>query len=164
MKVISFIVAMDKNRIIGKNNQLPWHLPADLKFFKKVTMGHPIVMGRKTFESIGKPLPGRENIIVTRNSSYLAHGCSVFHSLEELIKWSKEKEEEVFFIGGAELFKETFPYADRLYITMIDHEFDGDTYFPEFEESMWKRTSTEVGEKDEKNPYHYSFNIYERNE
>lgn len=160
--MISFIVAMDKNRVIGKDNQLPWHLPADLKFFKKTTMGHPIIMGRKTHESIGKPLPGRENIIVTRNKHYHLEGCTVIHSLAELKKLESEKEAEVFVIGGAELFKTVFPIADRLYITMIAHEFAGDTYFPEFNESDWNLVSIEKGETDERNPYEYSFNIYER--
>jgi dihydrofolate reductase len=158
--MISYIVAMDKNRTIGKDNQLPWHLPADLKFFKRVTMGHPIIMGRKTYESIGKPLPGRENIVVTRNQEYMLEGCTVIHSVEALIKFAEEKKEEVFVIGGAELFKATFSNADRLYITMIEHE--GDTFFPEFKESDWKLVSQEKGPKDEKNPYDYSFNIYER--
>jgi dihydrofolate reductase len=160
--MISFIVAMDKNRVIGKDNQLPWHLPADLKFFKKTTMGHPIVMGRKTHESIGKPLPGRENIIVTRNKQYQPEGCMVIHSLAELKRLESKKEEEVFVIGGAEIFKTIFPIADRLYITMIAHEFAGDTYFPEFNESDWNLVSIAKGETDESNPYEYSFNIYER--
>src|SRR3982750_4529721 len=115
--MISFVVAIGQNNVIGKNNQLPWHIPADLKFFKKVTMGHPIIMGRKTYESIGKPLPGRENIIVTRNKEYKQEGCKVIHTVEDLLNLSKEKGEEVFVIGGAELFNVTFPYADRLYIT-----------------------------------------------
>jgi dihydrofolate reductase len=160
--MISYIVAMDNNRVIGKDNQLPWHLPADLKFFKKTTMGHSIVMGRKTYESIGKPLPGRENIIVTRNKEYDQEKCTIIHTVEELCTFAKEKGEEIFVIGGAELFKATFSYADRLYITEIDHEFAGDTYFPEFKESEWKIISQEKGLKDEKNPYDYSFNIYER--
>ncbi|MBB6444601.1 dihydrofolate reductase [Bacillus benzoevorans] len=160
--MISFIVAMDKNRVIGKDNQLPWHLPADLKFFKKTTMGHPIVMGRKTHESIGKPLPGRENIIVTRNEYYHPEGCTVIHSPAELKSLEAEKQEEVFVIGGAEVFNTVFPIADRLYITVIEHEFAGDTNFPEFDESDWTLVSSEKGETDEKNPYEYSFNIYER--
>ncbi len=160
--MISFVVAMDKNRVIGKDNSIPWHLPEDLKFFKKVTMGHPIVMGRKTYESIGKPLPGRENVIVTRNVDYKAEGCIVLHSIEELKKYIDEKNEEVSIIGGAQLFKETFPIADRLYITEIHREFEGDTFFPEYPESEWTLTSKEKGVKDEKNPYDYYFMIYDR--
>lgn len=159
--MISFIVAMDKNRVIGKDNQLPWHLPADLKYFKKITMGHPIVMGRKTHESIGKPLPGRENIIVTRNNTYTADGCIVIHSMDELLQL-KERAGEVFVIGGAELFHTLFPYADRLYITQIEHEFEGDTYFPQYKEEDWRLVSSVKGIKDESNPYDYFFNLYER--
>ncbi len=160
--MISFLVAMDQNRVIGKDNALPWHLPDDLKFFKRVTMGHPIVMGRKTYESIGKPLPGRENIIITRNTEYQADGCTILHSVEELQKYLDKKEEEVFIIGGAQLFNDTFPIADRLYITEIHHEFEGDTFFPEFPESEWTLTSKEKGIKDEKNPYDYYYTIYDR--
>lgn len=162
--MISFVVAMDQNRVIGKDNDIPWHLPEDLKFFKRVTMGHPIVMGRKTYESIGKPLPGRENIIVTRNKDYEAEGCIILHSIDELKKWIDEnKPEEVSIIGGAQLFKDTFPIADRLYITEIHHEVEGgDTFFPEFPESEWTLTSKEKGIKDEKNPYDYYFTVYDR--
>jgi dihydrofolate reductase len=160
--MISFLVAMDKNRVIGKDNSLPWHLPADLKFFKKVTMGHPIAMGRKTYDSIGKPLPGRENIIVTRNLDYQPEGCTVLHSIEDLIRYIKSKNEEVFVIGGAQLFKETFSVADRLYITEIEYEFTGDTFFPEFDKSQWTLSGSEKGIKDEKNPYDYFFNVYDR--
>ena len=127
--MISFLVAMDKNRVMGIENRLPWRLPADVKFFKEVTMGHPVVMGRKTYDSIGKPLPGRENIILTRNVDYQPEGCKVLHTVEELIQYIKNKNDEVFVIGGAQLFKELFSVADRLYITEIHHEFEGDTFF-----------------------------------
>jgi len=160
--MISFIVAMDKNRVIGKDNQLPWHLPADLKFFKRVTMGHPIIMGRNTYESIGKPLPGRENIIVTRNKEYAQEGCTIIHSVDELLQMASRQNEEVFVIGGAELFQATFSMADRLYITKIEEEFTGDTYFPEFNQSEWELVSQEKGIRDEKNPYEYFFTIYNR--
>lgn len=162
--MISFIVAMDENRVIGKDNQLPWRLPADLQYFKKRTMGHPIAMGRKTHESIGKLLPGRENIVITRNPQFKGAGCKVFHSLEDFIQYGKNSEEEIFVIGGAEIFKETFEYADRLYITLIHHEFAGDTYFPEFSIQKWKLRSCEKGIKDEKNPYNYEFLTYSRKE
>ncbi|PNE08454.1 MULTISPECIES: dihydrofolate reductase [Priestia] len=162
--MISFIFAMDKNRLIGKGNSLPWHLPADLKFFKQVTTGHPVVMGRKTHESIGKPLPGRENIILTRNISYDAKGCTVLNSISAIEEMGKKEKKEIFIIGGAEIYKLAFPIADRLYITTIDEEFEGDTYFPEFNESEWRLVSREKGLKDEKNPYDYYFTIYERNE
>ncbi|MEH7500510.1 dihydrofolate reductase [Neobacillus drentensis] len=160
--MISFIVAMDENRVIGKDNQLPWRLPEDLKFFKRVTMGHPIAMGRKTHESIGRVLPGRENIVITRQADYLSEGCTVFHSVEDFVKDSKNKSDEIFIIGGAEIFKETFAYSDRLYITLIHEEFAGDTFFPEYDLSKWKLVSSEKGIKDDNNPYDYEFLIYER--
>ncbi|NRD80482.1 dihydrofolate reductase [Bacillus sp. BRMEA1] len=160
--MISFIVAMDENRVIGKNNKLPWHLPADLKFFKRVTMGHSVVMGRKTHESIGRVLPGRENIIITRNTNFQSEGCKVFHSVEEFIRFSRGHHKEYFIIGGAEIFRETFHFADRLYITQIHENFNGDTYFPEFNVNDWILDSCEKGIQDEKNPYDYEFRIYDR--
>ena len=160
--MISLIWAMDENRVIGKENQLPWHLPADLQFFKKTTMGHPIAMGRKTHESIGKPLPGRENIIITRNNEYISEGCTVLYSVQELIHYAKQLDEEVFIIGGAEIFKGTFPAADRLYITKIYDVFEGDTFFPEINMDEWKLIFKEKGIKDEKNRYDYEFFIYDR--
>lgn len=160
--MISFIVAMDENRVIGKDNQLPWRLPEDLKFFKRVTMGHPIAMGRKTHESIGRVLPGRENIVITRQGDYRSADCTVFHSVEDFVMYSKKQSDEIFVIGGAEIFNETFNFADRLYITSIHEEFAGDTFFPEFELSKWELVSSEKGLKDDKNPYDYEFRIYER--
>ncbi|MFD3450075.1 dihydrofolate reductase [Microbacteriaceae bacterium 4G12] len=160
--MISLMVAMDQNRVIGRNNDLPWRLPADLAYFKRVTMGHPIVMGRKTFESIGRPLPGRENIVVTRNKEYEAAGCKVIHSLKDLLERPKQREEELFIIGGAEIFKEALPVADRLYITHIDEVFEGDTYFPEIANEQWHIVSKEKGIKDESNPYNYYFTVYEK--
>jgi dihydrofolate reductase len=160
--LISFIVAMDEKRVIGKDNELPWHLPADLKYFKQVTMGHPIVMGRKTHESIGRALPGRENIVITRNPDFRAAGCTVFYSAADFVDYSRKQEEEFFVIGGAEIFRETFPYADRLYITLIHDQFAGDTFFPDFHENDWELVSCQKGTKDEKNPYDYEFRIYER--
>jgi dihydrofolate reductase len=159
--MISLIVAMDRNRLIGRNNDLPWRLPADLAYFKRVTMGHPIIMGRKTFESIGKPLPGRENIIVTRNKNFQAEGCTVVHSMSELLERFASSSEEVFVIGGAELFKEALPVAERLYITHIEEVFEGDTWFPEISKD-WKEVSREKGVQDEKNPYEYYFTVYEK--
>lgn len=158
--MISFIVAMDANRAIGVNNQLPWSLPADLAYFKKVTMEHPIIMGRKTFESIGRPLPGRENIVITRNASYQPEGVTICHSIEEAVYERDDK--EVFIIGGAHIFEQTLRYADRLYITHIHEEFPGDTFFPVIESSQWEVVSKEKGMKDEKNPYDYDFVVYER--
>ena len=162
--MISLIWAMDENRVIGHYNKLPWHLPEDLKFFKRVTMGHPIAMGRKTHESIGKPLPGRENIIITRDRKFKSEGCTILHSVEELLDYTSKMhpEEEVFVIGGAEIFKEIISHADRLYLTMIHHQFEGDTFFPVFHIDEWELESRQNGVKDEKNPYEYEFLIYKR--
>jgi dihydrofolate reductase len=160
--MISFIWAMDENRVIGKNNQLPWRLPEDLKFFKRVTMGHPVAMGRKTHESIGRTLPGRENIIITRNRDFSCEGCTVIYSIESFIAYCREKNDEVFVIGGAEIFRELLPIVDRLYLTMIYEKFDGDTYFPEFPLKDFELVLQEPGIRDEKNPYDYEFFIYQR--
>lgn len=157
---ISYIVAMDRNRVIGRENQLPWRLPADLKFFKNTTMGHTIVMGRKTYESIGKPLPGRTNVIMTQNRDYEAPGCVIVHSIEELM--DRYGDEEVFVTGGSELFRLFMPYVDKMYITRIEHEFEGNTVFPEFDEQQWEITWSEQGIKDEKNPYTYFFQKHEK--
>jgi len=161
--MISLIVAMDKNNAIGYKNDLPWHLPADLKYFKKITTGHPIIMGRKTRDSIGRNLPNRTNIVITRNKEYQETDCLVFYSVDEWRKWSKTQEEqEMFIIGGAEIFKETLASADRLYITKIDAEYPGDTFFPPLDWSNWKLISETEGQKDEKNPVDYCFLVYER--
>ncbi|MFE4898531.1 dihydrofolate reductase [Peribacillus butanolivorans] len=160
--MISLIVAMDQNRVIGKNNQLPWHLPADLQYFKKVTMGHPIVMGRKTFASIGRVLPGRENVIVTRNLDFTAEGCAVLHDISEIKTFADKSDKEVFVIGGAEIFKEIIPFTDRLYITEIHENFEGDTYFPEINEKEWEKISSLPGIIDEKNLYPHEFIILQK--
>ncbi|MBM7602098.1 dihydrofolate reductase [Metabacillus crassostreae] len=160
--MISLIVAMDENRLIGKDNQLPWHLPQDLAYFKRMTMNHKIVMGRKTYESIGRPLPGRENIILTRDHSYKMDGCKVLHSIEEILELSKNTDENIFVIGGAEIFKEILPYSDRLYMTHIHHNFEGDTFFPQLKETDWETLSVEAGIKDIKNPYEFDFVIYQK--
>lgn len=157
--MISFVVAMDENRAIGKDNDLPWYLPNDLKHFKKTTMGKPIVMGRKTYESIGKPLPGRENIVVTRDESYKAEGTTIVHSVDEVLKMNAE---EICVIGGSEIFKQFLPVADRLYITEIHHTFDADTYFPELNDDEWKEVSRTAGIVDEKNKYPHDFVVHEK--
>lgn len=157
--MISFVVAMDENRAIGKDNDLPWYLPNDLKYFKKTTMGKPIVMGRKTYESIGKPLPGRENIVVTRDQSYEAEGTTILHSVDEILQINAE---EICVIGGSEIFKQFLPVADRLYITEIHHTFDADTYFPELKDNEWKEVSRTTGIVDEKNKYPHDFVVYEK--
>ncbi|MDO7488443.1 dihydrofolate reductase [Peribacillus frigoritolerans] len=160
--MISLIVAMDQNRVIGNNNKLPWHLPADLQYFKKVTMGHPIVMGRKTFESIGRVLPGRENVIVTRNQEFKAEGCVVLHDIAQIKMFADNHDEEVFVIGGAEIFKEILPFTDRLYITEIHETFEGDTFFPEIDENEWDEISSNPGSIDEKIDMHMILLFYKK--
>ncbi|MBP3949913.1 dihydrofolate reductase [Bacillus suaedae] len=159
--MISFVVAMDQNRAIGKENQLPWHLPADLAFFKRVTTGHTIVMGRKTFESIGRPLPNRRNIIVTRDDSYVAEGCEVVTTKAEVLELAEENK-EIFVIGGTEIFSLFWEEVDRLYVTYIDAVFEADTYFPNIEQSEWMLTSVDAGTVDEKNKYPHEFRMYDR--
>ena len=158
--MISIIVAIDKNRVIGKDNKMPWRLPADLAYFKKMTLGHTVVMGRKTFESIGKPLPDRENWIITRDKNYCVEGCRMFNSPEEVVKSGIE--EELFIIGGSEIYSAFFPLADKLYITFIEDSFEGDTFFAEINPIEWKLISKVKGEKDLKNPYDYYFTVFER--
>lgn len=159
--ILSLIVAVAKRNVIGSDNRLLWHMPADLKHFKATTMGCPVIMGRKTFESIGKALPGRTNIVVTRNEEYIADGCTVANSLQEAVDLC-ENDQEVFVIGGGEVYKQAIHAADRVYLTRIDAEFDGDTVFPELNFSDWKLTKYVKFHSDEKNKYDYSFSEYER--
>lgn len=154
--IISLVAAMDKNRIIGKGNRLPWHLPADLKHFKTITLGKPIVMGRKTYNSIGRPLPQRRNMVISRQKNLHLLGCEVFSSLQAALKVI-ETDEEVMIIGGERIFHESLPLANRLYITIIDHEFEGDTFFPKWNEKEWKMESSEDHESDKSNKYRYTF-------
>jgi dihydrofolate reductase len=158
--MLSLIVAIAKNRVIGFENKMPWHLPAELAYFKRVTMGHPIIMGRKTFESIGRPLPGRRNIVVSRDRAYVAAGVDVVHSLEAATATCKN--ENAFIIGGATLYAEALPKVDRLYITEIDASPDGDTFFPALDGREWKETSRERRERDEKNQFDVSFIVLDR--
>ncbi|WP_283942837.1 MULTISPECIES: dihydrofolate reductase [Paenibacillus] len=162
--MISFILAMDEERGIGVDNQLPWHLPADLAFFKKVTSGHTILMGRKTYESIGRPLPKRRNVIMTRDPKFAAEGCEVVHSVEEALQvcGGREAEGELFVIGGADIFRSWMPVADKMYVTHIAHRFAADTFFGDIDMAEWTVVSREKGPKDEKNPYDYEFVVYER--
>lgn len=159
--MISFIVAMDRQRLIGKNKSLPWHLPADLQYFKRITTGHAVIMGRKTYESIGKPLPNRKNLVITRQKDLHLEGCITFSSVADLLA-AVGQEEEAFVIGGAEVFQQFFPVAERMYITFIDDTFQGDTYFPAYDEEEWRLVRCVEGIKDEKNPYDYRFTIWER--
>jgi dihydrofolate reductase len=158
---ISLIVAMAKNRVIGVNNTLPWHLPADLKHFKTLTMGHHIVMGRKTYESIGKPLPGRTSVVVTRNAEYSVPGVIVVHSLEEALSACGE-DDEVFVIGGAELYRQAIKFADCIYMTEIDADISGDALFTEFDSKSWQEIARESHAADEKNERPYHFVVYDK--
>lgn len=161
--VLSAIAAMSENRVIGKDNQMPWSLPADLKHFKTITSGHPVLMGRKTFESIGKPLPNRTNIVITRDASYSAPDCLIVTSAETALDMALEQDmTEVFVIGGAEIYKQLLPQIQRLYLTLIHHKFEGDTFFPELFASEWREVSREKHLADEKNKYDYSFVVMER--
>lgn len=158
--MISMIWAMGRDNALGCRNRMPWYLPADFAYFKKVTMGKPVIMGRKTFESIGKPLPGRTNVIITRDLSFKADGCIVADSMDKAREYTNGK--DVFIIGGAEIYKAFLPLADKLYITEIDKAFEADAFFPEIDYSQWLLISSEPGVKDEKNPFDYKFMVYER--
>lgn len=158
---ISIITAMAKNRVIGKDNTLPWQLPADLKRFKEITTGHPVIMGRKTYESIGKALSGRKNIIITKQKNYSAENCFIVNSIDEAISLVKD-EKEIFFIGGAEIYRQILPRANRLYLTLIKKEFAGDVYFPEIRWNEWKEISRQKGYVDNNNPYEHEFLVFER--
>ena len=158
---LSIVVAMDSNRLIGKDNGLPWHLPADLAFFKKLTTGNTILMGRKTFDSIGRPLPNRCNIIITRNADIEIAGCEVVNSIEKALSLV-QSETEVMVIGGAKLYQQILPIADRLYITQVEGEFDGDTYFPPYDEKNWRQVSCESHLADKKNNHPCHFVVFEK--
>ena len=158
---LSIIVAMDRNRVIGRGGALPWHISSDLKNFKKITMGKPILMGRKTHDSIGKPLPGRENIILTNNKKYSAEGCTVKNTLDEVYSYCEEQLELVV-MGGAILYSQTLDKADKLYITEVNASVNGDTFFPEYKSSQWREISRESFNADENNEFDYSFTVLER--
>jgi dihydrofolate reductase len=161
--LISAVVAMAENRVIGADNKLPWHLPADLKHFKAVTTGHPVIMGRKTYESIGKPLPLRTNIIVTRDSHFKAPGCLVAPSLIQAFTLAKNQHDnEIFIIGGAQIYQEAMPFIQRIYLTLVHHTFEGDTYFPLLEPNEWVEKKREDHEADSTNAYSYSFVIMDK--
>ncbi len=161
--MLSIIVAIAKNNVIGKDNKLIWHLPEDLKRFKELTTGKTIIMGRKTFESLGRVLPNRKHIVLTTNKTwkYEDEQVEVITTLEDLDKEIKE-EKENFVIGGASIYKMLMPYANKMYITKIEEEFEGDTYFPEINEEEWKIAEIKEGIKDEKNPYNYKYITYIR--
>ena len=154
---------MDETRGIGVEGRLPWHLPADLKRFKSLTMGHHLIMGRKTFESIGRPLPGRTTIIVTRDQSFQPEGCLVAHSLETALEFARlDLEDDVFVIGGAEIFVQAIELADRIYLTQVHSSLPADVYFPEFAAADWLETDSEYHPADEKNRYPFTYKILAR--
>ena len=158
--IISLIVAMAHNRVIGKDNQMPWHLPADLKHFKNKTLNKTIIMGRKTYESIGRPLPQRKNIVISSKENYTLEGCTTTTSLENALELVKN-DEEAMIIGGGNLYNQSIQYADKLYLTFIDLEVEGDTFFPDFEKLHLNELSREQHKMDEKNEYDYEFVEYE---
>jgi len=158
---IALIVAMAENRVIGRNNQLPWRIPADLRHFKALTMGKPIIMGRKTYESIGRPLPGRDNIVITADSLYQAEGCQVVHSIDQALETAGGCE-EAMIIGGANLYRQTFENAERLYLTLVKAEPEGDSWFPAIELQQWREIERETHKADERNEYDYDFVVLDR--
>ncbi|MFP4023420.1 MAG: dihydrofolate reductase [Thiohalospira sp.] len=159
--MLSIIVAVSENNVIGKDNDLIWHLPRDLKHFKETTTGHYVIQGRKTYESYGKPLPNRTNVIITRDKDYTADGCIVVHSLEEALK-KAENDSEPFIIGGGKIYEQALPLVDRIYLTKIHHSFEGDTYFPEINMDEWELTEKHDFEPDEKNKFPFSILVLDR--
>lgn len=161
--IVSIIAAVADNGVIGLKNSLPWHLPADFKYFKEITMAKPIVMGLKTFKSIGeKPLPGRKNIILNDDPNYKApEGCFTVRSIEDLLEMEKD-EKEIMICGGASVYKQFLPLSQRLYLTFVHHNFEGDTFFPEFNKNEWQEIKRIDNKADEKNKFDYSFVVYER--
>lgn len=159
--IISFVVAMDGKRLIGRDNGLPWRLPDDMRWFREVTMGKPVIMGRKTYETIPvrfRPLPGRHNIVVTRNPAYQAEGVTVVHSIEEVLAAVGDVD-EIIIGGGVELYAAFLPTADRLYLTLVEGTFTGDAYFPEFDISDWVETFSQTHEPDEQHSHRFRWSI-----
>ena len=165
--LLSIIVAQSQNRVIGINNKLPWYLPEDLKYFKQITQGKPIIMGRKTYESIGRPLPGRTNIVITRDTQYQLPGIKVVHTLEQALELAEQQalidgSEEALVIGGSEIYALTLPQADRLYLTQVHAEVPGDAFFPALDRDQWQEELRQDFSADGPNPYDYSFIVYQR--
>jgi len=157
---VSIVAAMGRDRVIGQDNKLPWHLPSDMRRFSELTLGKVVVMGRKTFESIGRALPNRDNIVLTRNESYYAAGCFVAHSVDEVLSFAAC--EELVVIGGAQVYEQFLPLADRMYLTLIPAEFEGDAYFPRFHSCDWETSERKIVKRDEKNPYNLVFVTFRR--
>jgi dihydrofolate reductase len=163
---LCLVVAAARNHAIGLNNKMPWHLPEDLKYFKRVTMGKPVIMGRNTFESIGRPLPGRPNIVISRNADYKADGITLVNSLDAALKAAQQLlpagQDEVMVIGGAQIYAQALPQATRLYLTEVDAEPEADAFFPAINRSEWQETARESHAACERNPYAYSFVVLEK--
>ncbi len=158
----TIIVAMGNKREIGVDNNLLWHLPKDLKHFKDITSGHPIIMGRKTYESIGKPLPNRTNIVVSRKADWFEEGILIVGSIKEAIKFAKKIDENVFILGGGTIYAQTIDLADRLEVTQVDADFPADTFFPKIDAKVWAKTNETCHEKDEKNNFDFCFQTFDR--
>jgi dihydrofolate reductase len=166
-KTIALIVARARNGVIGRDNTMPWHLPEDLRYFKRVTLGKPVIMGRNTWESLGKPLPGRDNIVITRNENFYAHGATVVNDLETALLLADSLADargvdEIMLIGGAQIYAAALPQVTRAYVTEIDADIDGDTFFPTLNAEKWQEVARENFSSCEKNPYQYSFVTLER--
>ncbi len=160
--MINIVVAKASNNVIGAKNDLIWHLPNDLKHFKSITSGHPIKKKKKTYESLGRPLPNRTNIVVTRDQNWNAEGIEIVSSLSKAIEVAKTIADDIYVIGGGNIYKQAMEFTDILYITEVHHEFDGDTYFPEIDNDEWEEVEREDFKKDEKHPYAYSFVTYKK--
>ncbi len=158
--IISAMVAVGENNVIGKDNDLPWRLPNDWAYLRRITMGHSIVLGRKNYESIGKPLDGRKNIVLTTNKAYKAEGCHIAYSIDDAL--SKCKGKEVFILGGEEVYRQFLPYTHKLYITKIHAPFEGDRFFPDIDFTLWQQVHVEKGIQDDNNLYQHSFHVYEK--
>jgi len=158
----TIVVAMGEKNEIGFENQLLWHLPKDLKHFKDLTSGHPVIMGRKTYESIGKPLPNRTNIVISRKKDWFEEGILIVGSIKEAIKFAKKIDEEIFIIGGGNIYEQTMDVVDRLEVTLVKADLKADTFFPKIDEKMWMKTNEICHEKDEKNAYDFCFQTFER--
>ena len=162
---IALVVAVSQNNVIGRDNQLPWHLPEDLQYFKSVTMGKPILMGRKTFDSIGRPLPGRKNIVITRDLEWDAEGVEVVHSIDDALTAGTDacavaNSDEIMVIGGAQIYRDCLPIADRLYLTRVEAEIEGDAFFPDIDIKQWQKIAEKTPKEIDK--YSYCFQVLER--
>lgn len=158
----TIVVAMGEKNEIGFENQLLWHLPKDLKHFKEITSGHPVIMGRKTYESIGKPLPNRTNIVVSRKTDWFEEGILIVGSIKEAVKFAKKIDEDVFIIGGGKIYEQTMDIVDKLEVTLVKADLEADTFFPKIDPKIWKKTDEICHEKDEKNQYDFCFQTFER--